>query len=184
MQLVSQILDVKGNTIWSVSPDTIVFDALRVMAERNIGAVLVIENDELVGVMSERDYARKVILQGQASKDTPGTPDQGGTEDIPPVIGELRNTFSDAILAEQSTHDGIPSIWVSKERIVELLRYLKDEIPWPYRMLYDLTAIDERNRQNREGGEDSLFTVVDHLLSFGRNDDIRIKVPLYQDESV
>lgn len=71
MQLVSQILHAKGNDVWSVSPDSSVFDALKLMAEKNIGAVLVLENDELAGIMSERDYARKVILYGKASKDTP-----------------------------------------------------------------------------------------------------------------
>lgn len=71
MQLVSQILAAKGNEVWSVSPDASVFDALELMADKSIGAVLVCENDELVGVMSERDYARKVILLGKASKNTP-----------------------------------------------------------------------------------------------------------------
>ena len=71
MQLVSQILAAKGNEVWFVSPDSSVFDALKLMADKGIGAVLVCENDELVGIMSERDYARKVVLLGKASKNTP-----------------------------------------------------------------------------------------------------------------
>jgi CBS domain-containing protein len=55
--------------VYSVSPSTTVFDALRVMAEHNIGALLVLENEEAIGVFSERDYARKVILHGKSSKE-------------------------------------------------------------------------------------------------------------------
>lgn len=71
MQLISQVLQAKGHDIWSIAPDATVLDALKLMAEKNIGALLVIENGELVGIMSERDYARKVVLEGKASKDTP-----------------------------------------------------------------------------------------------------------------
>ncbi len=63
------ILKSKGSQIWSIGPDAKVFKALEFMAEKNIGAVLVMEGDRLVGVLSERDYARKVILKGHASKD-------------------------------------------------------------------------------------------------------------------
>ncbi len=58
------------DTIWSVGPEQTVYDALEILAEKNIGAVLVMENDELVGIFSERDYARRGILKGRASKDT------------------------------------------------------------------------------------------------------------------
>jgi CBS domain-containing protein len=70
MHTVRQMLQAKP-AIYSVSPDDTVYDALAVMAEHNIGAVLVIEHGELVGILSERDYARKGILKGHASKDTP-----------------------------------------------------------------------------------------------------------------
>ena len=63
-------LSTKGNQIWSINPDASVFDALRLMAEKDIGAVLVLENGKLVGIFSERDYARKIILQGKSSRDT------------------------------------------------------------------------------------------------------------------
>jgi CBS domain-containing protein len=71
MPTVSQLLQAKGTATWSVSPDTSVFDALVLMAEKNIGAVLVLEGDKLVGILSERDYARKVVLHGKTSRDTP-----------------------------------------------------------------------------------------------------------------
>ena len=67
MKTIKQILEEKGNKIWSVAPDTKVFDALKLMAEKGIGAVLVIQNDTVAGIMSERDYARKVVLHGKTS---------------------------------------------------------------------------------------------------------------------
>ena len=70
MKTVNEILQNKGNTIWSISPESTVFEALKLMAEKKIGALLVKENDNLVGIISERDYARKVVLQGKFSKDT------------------------------------------------------------------------------------------------------------------
>lgn len=70
MYTVQQILQTKGHQVWSVQPDTTVFEALQLMADKNIGAVLVMEKDRLVGILSERDYARKVILQERSSKNT------------------------------------------------------------------------------------------------------------------
>lgn len=71
MKLVKHLLDRKGRNIISVRPDDTVLDAIRVMAEGNIGAVVVMSDDSLVGIMSERDYARKVIVKGRASDATP-----------------------------------------------------------------------------------------------------------------
>lgn len=67
--IVSQILQSKGNEVWSIAPDDTVYSALALMAEKDIGAVLVIESDEVAGIFSERDYARKVILKGKSSKE-------------------------------------------------------------------------------------------------------------------
>ncbi len=64
------ILELKGNDVWSISPEDTVYDALRLMARVDCGALLVMENDKLVGMLSERDYARKVILFGKTSKET------------------------------------------------------------------------------------------------------------------
>ena len=68
--LVRHILERKGNDIWSVAPETTVFEALQLMAQKDIGTVLVMESDRLIGIMSERDYARMVILLGRSSKET------------------------------------------------------------------------------------------------------------------
>ena len=68
---VHDVLRGKGSDVISVSPTDTVFKALQILAERNIGAVLVLEGSRLVGILSERDYARQVILKGKASKDTP-----------------------------------------------------------------------------------------------------------------
>jgi len=70
MTLVSQILQSKGNHTWTIAPNTTVFDALTSMAEKDIGALLVVENGEFIGIFSERDYARKIILHGKSSIDT------------------------------------------------------------------------------------------------------------------
>lgn len=70
MTTVSHLLRTKGHAIWSVGPDDTVFDALRILADKGVGMLLVLENEHLVGIFSERDYARKIILQGKSSKDT------------------------------------------------------------------------------------------------------------------
>ena len=70
MHTVRQILQSKGSDIWSIEPQETAFRALQIMAEREIGVLLVIEGEKLVGIFSERDYARKVILKGKSSKET------------------------------------------------------------------------------------------------------------------
>ena len=67
---IGSILNRKGTTVWSVSPTDTVFQAISMMAEKNIGALPVLEGDRLVGMISERDYARKVILLGRGSRET------------------------------------------------------------------------------------------------------------------
>ena len=68
---ISEILSAKGGVVWSVSPDATVLEAIQMMAEKNVGALLVTKDDHLVGVLSERDYTRKVVLKGRSSKETP-----------------------------------------------------------------------------------------------------------------
>jgi len=70
MKKVSDILNRKGVTVITIDADTIVLDALRLMDDKNIGSVVVTENGEYLGLLTERDYARKVILQGKSSQDT------------------------------------------------------------------------------------------------------------------
>ena len=67
---ISAILNQKGSEIYSVSPDASVFDAVSLLAEKNVGAVLVMDGDKLVGLFSERDYTRKVMLRGKRSRET------------------------------------------------------------------------------------------------------------------
>lgn len=68
--MVSSILKEKGNEVWWVSPDATVYEALEKIADKNIGALLVMNGDEVVGILSERDYARKIILKARSSKQT------------------------------------------------------------------------------------------------------------------
>jgi len=94
------------------------------------------------------------------------------------VVEELKNKFNTGFIRQEETRDEIPTIWIKREELRKVLSYLKNEIHNPYKMLYDLTAIDERAKPplSRTPGDD--FTVIYHLLSFDRNEDIRIKVPL------
>ena len=71
MKTVKQLLQSKGSAVYSMAPEASVFDALRLMADKNIGALLVVSGGRLSGIMSERDYARKVILHGKSSHDMP-----------------------------------------------------------------------------------------------------------------
>lgn len=94
------------------------------------------------------------------------------------IVAELESTFGEAVLTSQETRDALPTVWVEQSRVREVLRYLKSETHDSYRMLYDLTCIDERVRANRDHQPDSDFTLVYHLLSYDRNEDIRVKVAL------
>ncbi len=67
---ISEILSHKGSAVWTIAPDATVFEAILMMTEKNVGALLVTEHDKLVGIVSERDYTRKVIVKGKASKTT------------------------------------------------------------------------------------------------------------------
>ena len=94
------------------------------------------------------------------------------------ISEELRESFPQAFVCSQTAADGIPTLWLSAAALPAVLGHLKNEIERPYRMLYDLTAIDERMREHRQGQPASDFTVVYHLLSFDRNEYLRLKVPL------
>lgn len=70
MKTVKQILDSKGRDVWAIQPEASVFEAIKLMADKEVGALAVTEGDRLVGIISERDYARKVILMGKSSQET------------------------------------------------------------------------------------------------------------------
>lgn len=96
------------------------------------------------------------------------------------VINELRSRFADGFVV-QPTFEDMPTIWVDKSQLLYVLMFLRT-LPRPYVMLLDLSAVDERLRQHREGLPASDFTVFYHLLSIERNSDIRVKVALKDGE--
>lgn len=99
MQTVADILESKGHNVWSVKPTDTVLEALRVMAEHDIGAVAVVDGERLVGIFTERDYARKVFLIGRSSRDS-------AVKDImvPKVIYVTREQFVDDCMALMTEH--------------------------------------------------------------------------------
>lgn len=99
---------------------------------------------------------------------------------IPQIVRELAERKGVKDFTIQPTCDGITTFWVSKQNLRAVLIYLKREAASPYTLLFDLTAIDERQRIHRQGLPESDFSVIYHLLSFGRNEDIRIKVALFE----
>ncbi|HJU15853.1 MAG TPA: NADH-quinone oxidoreductase subunit C/D [Stellaceae bacterium] len=100
----------------------------------------------------------------------------------PPALHALARRFGEASFTRQPTCDGIPTVWSTAGNFRDLLRFLKSEADPPYRMLFDLFAIDERLRTHRDGQPRSDFTIVYHLMSFAAGGgDIRIKVPLVGD---
>jgi NADH-quinone oxidoreductase subunit C/D len=91
---------------------------------------------------------------------------------------QLRLKFGESNLTEQKTRDEILTLWLTLDKLREVLAYLKHEIAHPYRLLYDLTAIDERTRKFENGYPSTEFTLVYHLYSFGGNNFIRLKCAL------
>jgi NADH-quinone oxidoreductase subunit C/D len=92
------------------------------------------------------------------------------------VVDQLQEKFPGMSLVREAARDHIPTAWIPAEQIREVMHFLKTDVEQPYRMLYDLTGIDERVRVNRNGQPPSDVTVVYHLLSFERNEYIRLKV--------
>ena len=87
------VLKQKDQNIWSVSPDACVYDAIEIMADKYVGALMVMSEGELIGVVSERDYARKVILQGKSSKET--------------QVKEIMTSPAIFVTPEQTVEDGM-----------------------------------------------------------------------------
>ena len=88
---VGQVLNTKGHDLWCIAPNATAYHALEIMADKNVGALLVMENEKLVGIFSERDYARKVILMGKSSKST--------------TVREIMTSQPICIGAEKSIHE-------------------------------------------------------------------------------
>ncbi|MEW6348287.1 MAG: NADH-quinone oxidoreductase subunit C/D [Thermodesulfobacteriota bacterium] len=103
------------------------------------------------------------------------------TEQDGDISLDLQREFGAAGVVPQKTKDDVHTVWVSANRVKDVLRHLKYRSPRPYRMLYDLTAVDERLRNSRADRQGCGFSLVYHLLSVDRNQDIRVKVPLTGD---
>ncbi|PTU29092.1 NADH-quinone oxidoreductase subunit C/D [Stenotrophobium rhamnosiphilum] len=114
-----------------------------------------------------------MTADGNAPHADKGTPHE--------IVRELFSRFGESPFVLQNTVDRVPTLWVDQSRLGEVLRYLKNTISRPFKMLYDLTAVDERLRKNRFGLPAADFTVVYQLLSIERNADIRLKVALTGD---
>ncbi len=121
------------------------------------------------------------MTSSQARGASPTAPEAALDPVTSPVFTDLRMRFGDDVARPQPSSGDAPVLWVAKERAGEVLRYLKREAARPFEMLFDLTAIDERTRQHRDGQPPSDFTVVYHLLSLDRAEDVRLKVPLTGD---
>ena len=100
MKKVSDILSHKGARVTAVSPQTTVLEALHIMADQNIGSVVVLEGDQYQGIMTERDYSRKVILKGKSSTDTPVS--EIMSKDFPPVTPQDTVEFCMQLMSEKN----------------------------------------------------------------------------------
>ena len=100
MTSIGHLLEQKGSQVWSIPPDATVYDALRLLTERDIGALLVIRGEQLVGILSERDYARKVILKGKSSMKT--TVNEIMTERV--IVIEPQHTIEEAMALMTEKH--------------------------------------------------------------------------------
>ncbi len=140
MHNIRDILRRKGTVVWSTSPDETVLEGIRRMAEHGVGALLVLEDDELVGLFSERDYSRKVILQGLRSQDTPvrtvmstpvltispdATVQQGLSMMNEKAVRHLPVTDDSGIIGVVSMRDLVQAVIEDQEALIEQLeRYL------------------------------------------------------------
>jgi CBS domain-containing protein len=129
MKTIQFVLKGKGKEIWSVSPDASVFEALRIMAEKDIGAMPVMQGERLVGIFSERDYARKVILKGKSSKNM--------------RVGEIMSTQLVVISPDRTAEEGL-ALMTAKH--VRHLPVIEDRKPVGFVSIGDLvkSIIDEQ----------------------------------------
>ena len=136
MHNIRDILHKKGTDVWSASPDETVLEAIRRMAEHGVGALLVLEDDQLVGLFSERDYSRKVILQGLRSQDTPvrtimsapvltispdATVQQGLKKMNENFVRHLPVTDSSGVVGVVSIRDLVEAVMEDQQTLIEQL---------------------------------------------------------------
>ncbi len=107
---------------------------------------------------------------------------QSQNQELPAVIANLYAKFGESSFVRQHTAEGMPTLWLGRDKLLDVLRYLRDEHKPRYEMLLDVTAIDERVRVHREGQPDSDFTVVYQAMSWSGNCDIRLKVALKEND--
>jgi CBS domain-containing protein len=124
---VRAVLDHKGIGVCAVTPETPVYEALEIMADKDIGAVLVMEDADLCGIFSERDYARKVILQGKASRDTT----VGEIMTSPPVVTTLERSVDDCLRVMTDNRIRYLPV-VSQEAVIGMLS-IGDLVNWVIR---------------------------------------------------
>ena len=116
MQYVDDVLNDKGHDVYAVMPTTMVFEALEVMADKNVGALVVLEDDRLVGIFSERDYARGLALKGKRSRETPVR------EIMTEVVATVSRTHSVKDCMEVMTHQRVRHLpVVEDERLIGLV---------------------------------------------------------------
>lgn len=142
MRSVAQILGRKGNNMISVPPHTSVLDALRIMADNNIGSVMVMQHNQLLGIMTERDYSRKVVLKGKSSTDT--------------LVSEIMST-------------GFPK--VSLRDSIELCMQLMSELKIRYLPVYEgqelqgIISINDVVKETISDQEETITSLKDYMHS-------------------
>jgi CBS domain-containing protein len=141
MYLVKDILDEKGYEVYTVEPEATVYEALKKMAGQNIGALLVVNNEKVVGVFSERDYARKIILRGKSSKDS--------------KVGELLNERIFYVKPYTSTNE---CMQIMTDHRVRHLPVIENE------KLVGIVSIGDIVNKTIQGQKDTIKQLEDYIL--------------------
>ncbi len=141
MYLVKDILKEKGNEVYTVEPEATVYEALKKMAGKNIGALLVVKKEKVVGVFSERDYARKIILKGKSSKDS--------------TVGEL---LSERIFYVKPTTTTTECMQIMTDHRVRHLPVLDND------KLVGIVSIGDIVNKTIQGQKDTIKQLEDYIL--------------------
>ena len=149
---VGTILAQKGSAVWSIAPNAMVYDAIQLMADKNVGALPVVDNGELVGIISERDYTRQVSLKGKSSKDTPVR--EIMTQEL--VTAKSADTVSECMRV--MTDSGIRHIPVTEGKKMIGLVSLGDLVKW---IISAQTATIDALEKHITGGYDAIRATTD-----------------------